>query len=391
MFDSDYGVQLSVIIAISINGFGSVLCLLLLYCTKNSSELREAIGAVCCLLVNFVNFLFLCAKFDYFLKRKDEFKFYTTKDNFYVWPNSGYWSANKETLEAANCPYSLDRHGRVEPLDRGNGNLCKWMVLSFSGDLIADGMIQFSIGLGLILFFGLQCFAFLAKLAFRNMFGNNDNILGKIISYCTGYSMKYIVTLIISSQQFCVMMLLTNVQANDYCGYFVTPASLSKTICLYQYGVYSLPWAIIFGICTALSGLLVYAFIGGGGNAFTAFLAFCAVAAFGFCAIHFVSLLAYWLFAGFGVGVWFQFASLETSMRFIVVEALSFMVFIINDLLDLFNGCVAHTPDNGAGDGGDPNQRAGVYSEVAAEATGEGLDNVSERRVRNIETFEVTI
>lgn len=392
MFDPTYGLQLSVIVCVSINGLGVLICIQLLCCMNEDTKgLREVVGTICNLLVNFVNFIFLCGKFDYFLKRKDQFHLYTTADGEYVWPANGYWDSRPAVLREAHCPYSTDVYGELAPLtEKGNENVCNFMVLGFSGELIDNGMIQFSIGLGLILYFGLQLIVLVLRFVIRDWVREQNELpswIGILLNYCTGYSMKYVIALIVSSQQFCVLMLLTNVQANDYCAYFVTPTSIKTTLCLYLYGVYSLPWSIIFAICT-VAGCAVAAALAQAGNWIAIIGALAGIGAL-FCGIHAIALLGFWLFAGVGVGVWFQFASLEVSLRFIVVESLSVLVYLINDILEVSVACAAHSSGNSS------SERSSAYSTVAMTASDRALDDVSERndrrkRARSVHAAEVS-
>jgi Na+-transporting methylmalonyl-CoA/oxaloacetate decarboxylase gamma subunit len=350
VFDPSYGLALSVDVALSINGACIAYCLWAMYAmgVKASSDRRVIAGLIAAAMVVFLNFVFLCARFHYFLTSENEYALHKTLDGTFVWPGKMYEYANLPTLKDAQCPYSLTEEGEIADLDSAE-HVCEFMVLSFSGDLLGDGMAKFSIGVGLIFQAVLMALAFFMKTVIQltvkeaTKEEKPDCCTSCIASsslFVPVHSLQWIIVVLIQSQQFCVLMLLTNVIANDYCAQLIVPTSIRKAICLYQIGVHALPWAIIFTICGAIAGFMAQA---SNHHDTTrerertnaeAVLGVLLLIATAFCAIHAIALWAYWLFAGFVIGIWFEFAALSITFRFIAVELLGISVIFANDMLE---------------------------------------------------------
>jgi hypothetical protein len=347
VFDPKYGLDLSVDVSLSINGACILYCMWTMYSNgiDASASSRKSAGLLAAALITLLNFIFLCARFDYFLNSGSSYDLKKTQEGEYVWVGESYDSANVPTLRNANCEYTIEADGSVAELFDTPEDLCNFMVLGFSGDLIGDGMTKFSIGLGLMFFFIFMWIAFGAKMLISDAVNEYhtlpedatrmQRITNGAVKFLTSSTAQYLLIPFIQSQQFCVLMLLTNVTANDYCAQFIVPTSQRNAICLYQYGVHALPWGLIMLICTVVGVLLAEGFAAMGGYAYIGALICAGLAAF--CGVHAVGLLAFWLFAGFGVGLWFQFASLAVTARYVAVELLSISALVISDVL----GCIA--------------------------------------------------
>jgi hypothetical protein len=347
VFDPKYGLDLSVDVSLSINGACVLYCIWTMYSNgiDASASSRKSAGLLAAALITLLNFIFLCARFDYFLNSGSSYDLKKTQEGEYVWVGESYDSANVPTLRNANCEYTIEADGSVAELFDTPEDLCNFMVLGFSGDLIGDGMTKFSIGLGLMFFFIFMWIAFGAKMLISDAVNEYhtlpedatrmQRITNGAVKFLTSSTAQYLLIPFIQSQQFCVLMLLTNVTANDYCAQFIVPTSQRNAICLYQYGVHALPWGLIMLICTVVGVLLAEGFAAMGGYAYIGALICAGLAAF--CGVHAVGLLAFWLFAGFGVGLWFQFASLAVTARYVAVELLSISALVISDVL----GCIA--------------------------------------------------
>lgn len=341
--------------AISLGIVGFVF--LLSYCEgfdkgAENIEKRKNMGLLGSALITFLNFVFLCAKFHYFLNSGNNYDLFRTKDGDYVWTGEKYHGASAASLAKASCPYSLDADGTVADLQDESKHLCQYLSIPFSGNLVSDGMTKFSIGIGLIVYFFLMWLAFGLKNWVIDEIHFNENAPWQQRGFriFTSHACQFFLCLFIQSQQFCVLMILTNVAANDYCARLIVPVSVKKAICMYEYGVHSLPLAIIFALATAAS----YHFTtvatrpappeqndppGQPPNSCEHLIAFLFGLCTLYCAIHAVGFFVYWLFAGFIVGVWFEFAAIEITLRFVIVEFLSLSAFMMNDVIDHVLSC----------------------------------------------------
>jgi hypothetical protein len=381
VFDPKYGLDLSVDVSVSINGICIIFCVYMMvyHGIDETAKIRKAAGFCAAALITLCGFVFLCAKFNYFLKSGNPYTLQKTQDDVYVFVGKLYNGANVPTLKEAECPMYVNDDGSVAPTKDTSDKFCKFLTLRFSGDLLGDDMTKFSIGFGLLIYFVLMWLAFFAKIVMKEKIdeteaaadeaaeaaaeaavegveviveqgAGREELVFRAISQAgsafvmfiykllTGKALM-IVPLIIQSQQFCVLMLLTNVTANDYCAHFVVPTQLHHAICLYEFGVHSLPWGIIFAVATVIAFLMgnsaVEANRGNENGCLGGIIALILLCIAGFCFVHAVGLLAYWFFAGFGVGLWFEFASMDLTWRFVVMEGLSVVALITNDVLEI--------------------------------------------------------
>ena len=113
--------------------------------------------------------------------------------------------------------------------------------------------------------------------------------------------------------------------ANPYCSVLQVPTDPANAVCLYKYAVHALPNFFYF----------LFGAIGGYVLAYAVFFVGFAIAAF--CAFISASFLTYYIFAGFFIGAWFQFGSMNFSMQFFIPEGLSIIIFFIGDVLSYFD------------------------------------------------------
>lgn len=143
---------------------------------------------------------------------------------------------------------------------------------------------------------------------------------------------KYIVTTLINCQQSLVLLPLTNMNTNDFCVQVITPTNNENAVCLYKYAAYGLPNFFIFGLYGVIGAGLTAACISGE-NIVTACLAVLFGLGAAFCAVIAAAFLAFYLFAGFFVGLWFQFGVYLWALQTSRPELLSVSLFIFVDIL----------------------------------------------------------
>jgi hypothetical protein len=117
------------------------------------------------------------------------------------------------------------------------------------------------------------------------------------------------------------------------------PTDPANAVCLYKYAVNAIPnffyflFPTIFGYYI-LAGICRSSDIEGG---WMLCIVFCVAAATAVCAFISASFLTYYIFAGFFIGAWFQFGSMNFSMQFFIPEGLSIIIFFIGDVLSYFD------------------------------------------------------
>jgi hypothetical protein len=144
--------------------------------------------------------------------------------------------------------------------------------------------------------------------------------------------LKYIITTLINCQQSLVLLPLTNMNTNDFCVQVITPTNNENAVCLYKYAAYGLPNFIIYGLYGVIGAGLTAVCISGE-NVVTLCLAVLFGLGTAFCAVISAAFLAFYLFAGFFVGLWFQFGVYIWALQTSRPELLSVSLFIFVDIL----------------------------------------------------------
>eukprot|EP01035_Chromulina_nebulosa_P029722 gene29722-39419_t len=153
---------------------------------------------------------------------------------------------------------------------------------------------------------------------------------------------KYVFQLLVNAQQSLVLLPLTNMRNNDYCAIVVAPTDPENAVCLYKYAAYALPYFFIFAIAAVVSGGCLY-FVTeyeGSLNRTKAALLLSACVLSGlsciFCTFIAAAQLVYYLFAGFFIGLWFQFGVFDWSLQTTRPEVLGMSLFIFNEIIEAF-------------------------------------------------------
>jgi hypothetical protein len=327
--------------------------------TKKLHKLRTA--------VNMFNFLFflmnslivLSSRFQFFLDHKRDYQLMKTCDDKYIWSGPKYYEANIDVLVGANCPYCADSTGSISELSIVKRE-CNFLGVSLDAELIRSGAAQFSLGFGLLALLIVQLSVlFITELRTPSTMQDSESDLdfGSVRSEITflDYAYhafqlsvsptldkltsckwcKYPVVIFIQAQQFCVLMLLTNWRADDYCAQLVIPSSDEmQAVCYYVYSVYSVPYGIIFASAAVLSGVgarCVYM------NKFklsanvTGALSLLLSGIFFFCTFFALALAAYYFLVGFAIGLWFEFGSLTFTWDLVYFECCGIVPFVVVD------------------------------------------------------------
>ena len=152
--------------------------------------------------------------------------------------------------------------------------------------------------------------------------------------------LKYIFTTLINCQQSLVLLPLTNMNTNDFCVEVITPTNDENAVCLYKYAAYSLPNGIIYALYGAIGAFLTVVFFRAiddmDGNKCVPFmmvLGFLTGVGTAFCVFISAAFLVFYLFAGFFVGLWFQFGVYQWALQTSRPELLSVSLFIVADIL----------------------------------------------------------
>ena len=356
-FDGDMNIGLA--FSVTVLGIAVVLSIGSIYLVglRGSREFREQVGLLSNFLLNIFIYILMCRRFDFFLT-SDSYFYHTTADGNSIWPGPEYDSAHIPTLLNAGCPVAYDPYTNdLAELQQSNDK-CYFLGFPLPKEIIQDGMVKFSIGLGLMIYFVFMLLAMVVTEIMKR--GNLDQIPWWIRPILR-LAFKYIVEVFITSQQFCVLMLLTNVNANQYCAYFVTPASAEYSLCLYEYGVHALPWGIIFGLC-AIGGYFVCKFLQhmvdesktDNERLFWQLLLLVAVLSELYCIFMSIAFFVYWLFAGFVIGVWYAFAEFAFTVAYVISQISGTAIYVINDMVEfIFDPDFTH-PSAVAIDADDP-------------------------------------
>ncbi len=318
----------------------------------------------------------LCARFDFWLNNDTMYQPYRIDSNGgFIWvdPNT-FFKAGKSTLTNVNCKHSSNHPEGYSAVDYSP---CRFLFFDISVFLMKEGEVKFSIGCGLIIFIFFQVIIIFMEYAFANLHKNaetpenkyaapngDNNDVGetrassgscfKYLNPCYLISLvcitiqengivwllKYIFTTLINCQQSLVLLPLTNMNTNDLCVQVITPTNDENAVCLYKYAAYALPNGIIYAlyglIGVGLTATCLQAMNnsnGGNGQACAMFMVFLFALGTAFCAFISVAFIVYYLFAGFFVGLWFQFGVYQWALQTSRPELLSVSLFIVADIL----------------------------------------------------------
>lgn len=319
------------------------------------------------LTVIFTNVL-LWSRFAHLLSYEDYYTLQTTEDGEDVWPGPKYFSATQVELVNAGCPYSANpTSGEVYPIRSGQKFPCRFLEQRFSANLMSRGEMKFAVGLGLIVLLVLSFGPiFLVKMALDDIKHEREQIrseseqeapqfswsllkqpveLLRYLHYAAKKSfisgvetgllgaIQFAIVLLIESQQFCSLMVLTNVIVNPYCAVFFTPVSPREAMCYYSYASHAVPHMIyfsigLFGSWTVLKGLTDSQ----ENNALLSFITFVVTLAGIYCAIMFAAYFVYYFFAGFAIGIWFEFTGLGATLILFLLEIFSVSGYTTHEL-----------------------------------------------------------
>jgi hypothetical protein len=155
-------------------------------------------------------------------------------------------------------------------------------------------------------------------------------------------SIKYVLSVLILSQQACVMLPLTNMVLNPYCVEIYTPSDDTNAVCLYVYAVNAIPYFFYFSFAT-IAGMYLTKCIAGiklddgdnknGIKCAVVFAMFSAAAGTIFCMFMAAAFIVYYVFAGFFIGLWFVFGMLGIGFETLIPEALGMAIFMLTEIV----------------------------------------------------------
>lgn len=302
----------------------------MLSCLQYRSKQKE-LGAIKVALIYLVylivEIVILCARADFMLNEGDDYKASILKNGDLVYIKSGLENLGDESREKVECPYDLED---VRPAP---DSTCSYWFIDLNPNLVSQGWVQFSIGVGLIVAILLRFIAFGCKLAYD--FRENDDpgsYSAAILEGCCGWFFMTVIEMTLHFQQFISLLPIEVILPNAYCLDVQVPVATMKAICRYKIAAAAIP----IGVPISIGGFGFAAFMGalidsteGWCKFIVAMLAIYGV----ILGMYGLSFVVFWLFGGIVLGYWYVFGGVSlnylTSNTNLILVALSSSVFIL--------------------------------------------------------------
>jgi len=216
---------------------------------------------------------------------------FTTSDAM-VWLGPAYNTAGPNTRFNAGCPAEADIY------DYASNNVCNFIFLPLNAEIMIEGAVKFSVGLGIGLYFVTQIYiaAVDAQMEWKRAEDPESRPLYQIRLISITLKMT------IGFMQAVVLLPLQGMQMNPYCAFIETQMSQKQTMCVFKWAAVAIPYGLPMGI-----GAVFLAFLASScDNICGAIIGFLS---FGLT-ICSAGLFAIYFFAGIPLGIWFKFAAI---------------------------------------------------------------------------------
>lgn len=284
-----------------------------------------------------IEVIIVSARANFMLRKGSDYEAYILKDDSLVYFKESLRDLTPESRKQVGCDYKLE--GAVPAAD----DVCSYWFLDLDADLVTQGWVKFSLGIGLIINIILRFVAITIKLAY-DLREKDDQVadnfcLDKFTEFWS-WIIITIIELLLHFQQFIVLLPLQVVLPNEYCLDIQVPVDTKKAVCEYKLACTGVP----IGLPMAAGGLFFAYFFGGIGasteEAFvTCFFFFLALgsALIGFFGL---TMIIFWLFAGIILGFWYIFGGYslgyltsEINVMIVFLSSLTVILFFLESVI----------------------------------------------------------
>jgi hypothetical protein len=208
-----------------------------------------------------------------------------------------------------------------------------WLKMGANIDISSDGAEHFSIGLGLLIWALIAITVILMELSIslEEELESGENICTQAMKTIFRLLLIHLVSTLFCCQQSCVLLPLTTVSMHPT--KINVPTDPVKAVCYHKWAVVAIPYGIPMILGGVLSIGLAAAICRAGIVGIIIGLGF--VCAGGMLVLTAIGLIAFWLLAGYGIGVWFTFGSLD------VLIDLGLIKILVGPSIFLLDACSA--------------------------------------------------
>jgi hypothetical protein len=249
-----------------------------------------------------IEIVILGARANFFFHHGAKYEAYILKHGELVYIKEAIRHLSDQSRKSVGCPYNLeDSHPAPE-------KMCSYWFLDFNPNLISQGWVQFSLGIGLIVAIILRMVSFGFKICLECADDDASQNETRFERACSKLCTSFFVTLVelfLHFQQFISLLPFEVILPNAYCLEVQVPVATMKAICRYKLAAAAIP----IGMPIAIAGLGV-AFVcfsivqtNGSDNG-----ASCGFAIFGlpflFIGLFGFTIVIFWMFGGIVLGFW---------------------------------------------------------------------------------------
>jgi hypothetical protein len=288
-----------------------------------------------------IEIVILCGRADFMLNSGSDYEPHILENGELVYFKSGLWNLGDHSRHQVGCPYNLE--GSYPAPD----NTCMYWFMPLNANLVSQGWVQFSLGVGLIFAILFRIIAFGCKLGYDNREKvNHDSVADALCAGICGWLLITTVELILHFQQFISLLPIEVILPNAYCLQVQVPVATMKAVCRYKIAAAAIP----IGLPMAIGGFGFAALCGSvisqlkeGAQAFAAFLTVVGII-FGMYGLTFV---IFWLFGGIVLGFWYVFGGVslgyltsDTNLILVLLSSSVFFLLLIEHLFKIWlSGC----------------------------------------------------
>jgi hypothetical protein len=288
-----------------------------------------------------IEIVILCGRADFMLNNGGDYEPHILKNGELVYFKSGLWNLGDHSRHQVGCPYNL------EDSYPAPDNTCMYWFMPLNANLVSQGWVQFSLGVGLIIAIVFRIIAFGCKLVYDNR--EKVKHASAADAFCAGicgWLLVTIVELILHFQQFISLLPIEVILPNAYCLEVQVPVATMKAICRYKIAAAAIP----IGLPISIGGFGVAVFFGSMAKQLTegaqAFAVFCSLVGIIF-GVYGLTFVIFWLFGGIVLGFWYVFGGVslgyltsDTNLILVLLSSSVFFLLLIEELIKFCSsGC----------------------------------------------------
>lgn len=288
-----------------------------------------------------IEIVILCGRADFMLNNGSDYEAHILKTGELVYFKSELWNLGKDSRHKVGCPYDLEESYPAPD------STCRYWFIPLNANLVSQGWVQFSLGVGLIVAILFRIIALGCKLFYDSIERVHDSVAAALFEGICGWFLITIVELILHFQQFISLLPIEVILPNAYCLEVQVPVATMKAICRYKIAAAAIPIGLPMSI---------------GGFGFSAFcwsmISDCSdermkgiVFLCGFVGVIFgmygLTFVIFWLFGGIVLGFWYVYGCVtlgyitsDTNLILVLMSSTVFILLIIEQIIKIWSsGC----------------------------------------------------